>query len=111
MNTVSIVGKLIRKQETGKVTYLTIASRTSRETEFISVTSFQTDFISKYFPEGKWIGIRGHIHINKVNDQYITEIISDDLFFIGDKTENNTADNGRADEETLPDWSEFEQLP
>ena len=111
MNVVTLTGKIIRKQEMGKVTYLTIACRASQETEFISITSFQTEFISKYFPIGKWIGIRGHIHINKVGEQYKTEIISDDLFFIGDKTENNTADNGRADEEPLPDWSEFEQLP
>lgn len=108
MNVVTLTGKIIRKQETGKVTYLTIACRASQETEFISITSFQTEFISKYFPVGKWIGIRGHIHINKVKEEYKTEIISDDLFFIGDKTENNTADIGRADEETLPDWSEFE---
>lgn len=106
MNIVTITGKIIRKQETGKVTYLTIACRTSRETEFISITSFQTDFISKYFPVGKWIGVRGHIHINKVNDQYITEIISDDLFFIGDKPETDVADYGRENEEFFQAWSE-----
>lgn len=111
MNIVNLVGKIIRKQETGKVTYLTIACRASKETEFISITSFQTEFISKYFPIGKWIGVRGHIHINKVKDQYITEIISDDLFFVGDKTENNTADSGRDNHEDLPNWDEFEQLP
>lgn len=106
MNTVNLVGKIIRKQETGKVTYITIACRASKETEFISITSFQTDFISKYFPVGKWIGVRGHIHINKVNDQYITEIISDDLFFIGDKPESEPASNGRAEAEFFQAWSE-----
>ena len=111
MNIVNLVGKIIRKQETGKVTYLTIACRASRETEFISITSFQTEFISKYFQIGKWIGVRGHIHINKVKDQYITEIISDDLFFVGDKTENDIANNGRDNSDDLPSWDEFEQLP
>ena len=108
MNTVTIVGKIIRKQETGKVTYLTIASRTSRETEFISVTSFQTEFISKYFPEGKWIGITGHIHINKINDSYITEIISDNIFFVGDKTEITFDDMTKADSDNLPSKDEFD---
>lgn len=110
MNTVNLVGKIIRKQETGKVTYITIACRASKETEFISITSFQTDFISKYFPVGKWIGVRGHIHINKVNDQYITEIISDDLFFIGDKTESEPASYGRENNQSLLTWDDFEQL-
>lgn len=106
MNVVTLTGKIIRKQETGKVTYLTIACRASQETEFISITSFQTEFISKYFPIGKWIGIRGHIHINKVKEEYKTEIISDDLFFIGDKTETDTADKGRAEDEFFQAWSE-----
>ena len=110
MNTVNLVGKIIRKQETGKVTYITIACRASKETEFISITSFQTDFILKYFPVGKWIGIRGHIHINKVNEQYITEIISDDLFFIGDKTETEPASNGRENNQGLITWDDLEQL-
>lgn len=111
MNTVNLVGKIIRKKETGKVTYIIIACRASKETEFISITSFQTDFISKYFPVGKWIGVRGHIHINKVNDQYITEIISDDLFFIGDKTESDPASNGRENTQGLITWDDLEQLP
>ena len=111
MNTVNLVGKIIRKQETGKVTYITIACRASKETEFISITSFQTDFISKYFPVGKWIGIRGHIHINKVNDQYTTEIISDDLFFIGDKPESEPASIGRENTQDKLSWDDFEQLP
>ena len=110
MNTVNLAGKIIRKQETGKVTYITIACRASKETEFISITSFQTDFISKYFPVGKWIGVRGHIHINKVNDQYTTEIISDDLFFIGDKPELEPASIGRENTQNELSWDDFEQL-
>lgn len=87
MNKVTLVGKIIRKKETGKVTYLTLACRNSKETEFIPVTAFQTDFIQKHFPENKWIGIEGRIHINKIEDRYVTEIIASDLFFVGDKSE------------------------
>lgn len=110
MNVVTLTGKIIRKQEMGKVTYITIACRASQETEFISITSFQTEFISKYFPVGKWIGIRGHIHINKVKEEYKTEIISDDLFFIGDKPESEPASNGRENNQSLLTWDDFEQL-
>lgn len=113
MNIVNLVGKIIRKQETGKVTYITIACRASKETEFISITSFQTDFISKYFPVGKWIGVRGHIHINKKDKKYITEIISDDIFFVGDKTETEVSFDNMivADDDTLPNLDDFELLP
>lgn len=92
MNKVTIVGKIIRKKETGKVTYLTIACRNSKETEFIPVTAFQTNFIQKHFPENKWIGIEGRIHINKIEDRYVTEIIASDLFFVGDKQETMAQD-------------------
>lgn len=93
MNNVSLVGKIIRKNEMSNVTYLTIAVKTAKkDTEYISVTVFQTDFVKQYFPENKWIGILGHIHINKHNDKYSTEIIADDLYFVGDKTQVSADD-------------------
>lgn len=96
MQTVILAGKIIRKRDFDKVSYITIACKEGKaETEFIPVTIFQTDFLTKYFTEGKWIGIRGHIHINKHNNEYATEIIADDLFFIGDKTqEKQTPSDG-----------------
>lgn len=103
MQTVILVGKIIRKRDFDKVTYITIACKEGKaETEFIPVTVFQTDFLNKFFHEGKWIGIRGHIHINKHNNEYVTEIIADDLFFIGDKPQENQGKN---------DFMSFEDLP
>ena len=86
MQNVSIVGKIIRKWEGEKVAYITIACKQSKDVvEFIPVTVFQTDFLKQYFPEKKWIGITGHIHVNEREGKYFTEIIADDLHFVGDK--------------------------
>lgn len=88
MNTVNLCGKIVRIKEMPKVTYVTIAIKGSRNvTEFVPVTIFQTDFFSKYFQEKKWIGILGHIHVNNESHGYSTEIIADNIYFVGDKVQ------------------------
>ena len=89
MNIVNLCGKIIRINDKGKVIFVKLAVRNGRaDTEFISVAVFQTEFFKKYFCEGKWIGIRGHIHISGKERDYSVEIIADDLYFIGDKQTN-----------------------
>lgn len=86
MNQVNLCGKIIRIHEKGKVTFVKLAIRSGRsDTEFIPVTVFQTEFFKKYFHPGKWLGVRGHIHVTGEEHGYTTEIIADDLYFIGDK--------------------------
>lgn len=91
MNKVILAGKIIRETRNDKVTYATIMCRSRKEYEYISVTIFNTDFYNKYFRKDKWILIEGHIHINKHNETYTTEIIVDDISFIGDATEIDLA--------------------
>lgn len=87
MQNVTIIGKIIRQWDSEKVSYITIACKEGRDNiEFIPVTVFQTEFLKKHFHKGKWIGVKAHIHVNKRGNEYITEIISDDLYFVGDKT-------------------------
>lgn len=86
MQNVTIIGKIIRQWDGDKVSYITIACKEGRDNiEFIPVTVFQTDFLKTHFYKGKWIGVKAHIHVNKRGNDYITEIISDDLYFVGDK--------------------------
>ena len=86
MNTVNLCGKIVRIKEMPKVTYVTIAIRGGKgATEFVPVTVFQTEFFSKYFEEKKWIGILGHIHVNNESHGYSTEVIADNIYFVGDK--------------------------
>lgn len=89
MNEVIIAGKIVREKRLDKVTYCTICARTGKEYEYITVVIFSTDFYNKYFYNNKWILVRGHIHINQKDKEYATEIIADDISFIGNPTESD----------------------
>lgn len=90
MNKVIITGKIIRETRKDNVTFITIMARSRKEYEYISVIIFNNEFYNKYFRKDKWITIEGHIHINEHNNTYSTEIVADDIFFVGDPTEMDT---------------------
>lgn len=83
MNTVNICGKIQNIKEFDKVIYLTVHCKDSRNNEFLDVTIFDKTFFNRYFIQGMWIGILGHLHKNKYKD-YKQEIIADSLYFVGD---------------------------
>lgn len=89
MNNVTIVGKIQRMTLLEKVVYITVCSCRRGEYEYIPVTVFQVDFFKRNFYEGKWIAIEGHLHINKQNEKYITEVIADNISFCGTLTETD----------------------
>jgi len=90
MNEVILAGKIIREKRLDKVTYCTICVRTGKEYEYITVVIFNNQFYNKYWYNGKWIMVRGHIHINQKDNVYETEIVADELSFIGDPSEADT---------------------
>lgn len=87
MNKAIITGKITNVKVLDKVIYATICARTEKEYEFIPVTIFNIDFFKRYFHIGKWISIVGHVHTNKHNNEYKTEIIVDEMHFVGDASE------------------------
>ncbi len=91
MNKVIITGKIIRETRTDNVTYTTIMCRSRKAYEYITVTIFNNEFYNKYFRKDKWISIEGHIHINQYEKAYNTEIVADNIFFVGDATETDIA--------------------
>ena len=90
MNKVIISGKITDVKAFDKVIYVKICTRTGKEFEFIPATIFNTEFFKRYFYIGKWISIEGHVHVNKHNDEYSTEIIVDEMHFAGDANELDT---------------------
>lgn len=93
MNTLTIVGKIqrINRAESGKMCFITVMEkRTVDETNFIDCVCFSPEFINKHFEKGKWIGIIGHLHTSKYNDNYKTDVIIDSINFVGDKPMDNT---------------------
>ena len=99
MNLFEIVGTIQRVNIQEKNAFITILAKDGpNDAEFISVTSFQPDFCRKYLDEkNKPIAVRGHIHINKHNEEYTTELIADKFYFIGAKNQNGTT-NAAADD-------------
>lgn len=89
MNKVIITGKIKRITILDKVIYATVTTYKKGEYEYIPVTIFSVEFFKKHFYEGKWVSIEGHIHVNKQNEKYITEIIADDILYCGEKTETD----------------------
>lgn len=90
MNKVIISGKITDVKPFDRVIYVKICTRTGKEYEFIPATIFNTEFFKRYFYVGKWITIEGHVHVNKHEDKYTTEIIVDEMHFSGDANEIDT---------------------
>lgn len=86
MNNFNILGKIQRVNisKTQKNAFVTILVKPNKDTaEFITVTSFNPLFVAKYLRKDKWIACTGHIHINKFDDKYTTELIVDNFYFVG----------------------------
>lgn len=63
-----------------------------RKADFLTIVSWrqQAEFVCRYFSKGKAIGVEGSIQVRDYTDKegskrYATEIISDRLFFVGEK--------------------------
>lgn len=91
------------------------------EADFPSCTAFgkNCEFIQKYFKKGDLIGITGHIQTSNYTNKegikvYTTDVIIDEVEFVGGKSNNNTETNpivndgfinvpeGSPEEEDLP---------
>lgn len=108
MNIVNLVGRIQEIYIKNKVCYIKIGVRQSRDIiEWISVTSFSTDFIQRNFCKGKWIGITGHIHINLHNGNYETEIIADNIYFVGNRTDTENQSNNLTTNNAQPSWEDL----
>lgn len=92
MNIVNLCGKIHKIKRFERVTYVTLHCKDGRNNEFLDVTIFNSTFFDRYFCEGMWIGICGHIHKNKDRD-FKQEIIAENLMFVGDVPDTNGYQN------------------
>ena len=84
-----------------------------RGTDFINVVAWRNtaEHICKYFTKGKMIIVSGRLSVRKYTDnegktRYITEVVADSVYFAGDKSTANTAQNNAP--QTAND--EFEEI-
>lgn len=109
MNSVSIVGRMVRNAETKytsgekplAITSFTVAvdrvGGKEKAADFINCKAFgkTAEFVEKYFPKGKSIGLVGRIQTGSYKDKddrtvYTTEVIAEKVEFVGSKNDGES---------------------
>lgn len=127
MNNVVLVGRLTRDPEL-RTTPNGIATcqislavnglpnqNGERTTDFINVQVWrrQAENVSKYCTKGSQVGVVGRIHTRSydANDgtkRYVTEVVADNITFLGSKSGNSTNSNGGF-VDAMPDYNTVSQ--
>ena len=127
MNNVVLVGRLTRDPEL-RTTPNGIATcqislavnglpnqNGERTTDFINVQVWrrQAENVSKYCTKGSQVGVVGRIHTRSydANDgtkRYVTEVVADNITFLGSKSGNSTSSNGGF-VDAMPDYNTVSQ--
>ncbi len=82
-----------------------------KKADFLSIVAWrqQGEFVKKYFFKGKAIGVEGSIQNRDYTDRdgnkrYVTEIIADRVFFVGDKSGGQSGDTAAVTAPQLPTY-------
>ena len=82
-----------------------------RKADFINIVTWrqQAEFVCRYFHKGDAIGIEGTIQTRTYDDKngvkhYITEIVAEQVFFVGGKSSNQNTNS-------VPVTNEFNNTP
>lgn len=137
MNKVFLMGRLtadpeLRQTPTGvAVTSFTIAvdrrfsKDGQRQSDFIRCTAWrqQSEFICKYFRKGSMICVIGNIQTRSWDSadgkkQYATDVVVDEVYFTGSKSETGTAGAGgnsysqpsQPQQGAVPDFDSFDAM-
>lgn len=72
----------------------------TRKADFINCVSFgkTAELLKNFFHKGSWIGVCGSVQTRSFQRQdgstaYVTEIIADEVYFVGNRTESQTTQN------------------
>ena len=125
MNKVILMGRLTKDPEVRytqanntQVTSFTLAvnrrftKEGEQQADFINCIAWSktAEFVSKYFKKGQQVAVIGRIQVRNYEDDkgtkhYITEIIAEEVYFAGDKKEDNNT------ETTINEFIENDDLP
>ncbi len=113
MNNVVLVGRLVRDPDvrynpngTGVARFTVACDRRFKregqpEADFISCVAFgkTAEFMEKYFAKGRLIGLQGSIQTGSYTNKdgqkvYTTDVVVDNVEFVGSRGENGGAQNG-----------------
>lgn len=121
MNKWEGVGRLTKEPEVKQTAKTTITNFTvaidrrfkesdgTRKADFINCVCFgkTAELVKNFFHKGSWIGTVGSIQTRSYEKDgrtvYVTEAIIDEVYFVGNKTESQTAQNASQVAPNLPD--------
>lgn len=96
---------------------------TKDTTDFINVVSWdkQAELLSRYVKKGDQVCVRGYLTVrqwtdNQNNKRYATEVIADEVSFVGNKESSDTPKNNAPTQPYMPTGytsnnQNFEQIP
>ena len=122
MNKVFLIGRLTRDPElryTGNNTPVATFSlavdrgfsnqQGEREADFINIVVWrkQAENVKNYLSQGSQVAIDGRIQTRSYDDKdgqkrYVTEVVADNVEFLGSKNSSNNSSNGSHNEEPTP---------
>ena len=122
MNKVFLIGRLTRDPElrytgnnTPVATFSLAVNRNfsnqqgEREADFINIVVWrkQAENVKNYLSQGSQVAIDGRIQTRRYDDKdgqkrYVTEVVADNVEFLGSKNSSNNSSNGSHNEEPTP---------
>ncbi len=131
MNKVFLIGRLTRDPElryTGSnipvATFSIAVNRNysnqqgEREADFINIVVWrkQAENVKNYLTQGSQVAIDGRIQTRSYDDnngqkRYVTEVVADNVEFLGSKNSSNNSNNGNASNNAGPSPYDFGEAP
>ena len=122
MNKVFLIGRLTRDPElrytgnnTAVATFSLAVNRNfsnqqgEREADFINIVVWrkQAENVKNYLSQGSQVAVDGRIQTRSYDDnngqkRYVTEVVADNVEFLGSKNSSNNSSNGSHNEEPTP---------
>lgn len=123
LNSVSLCGRVgqdIELKSTPNGKYVTTFSlavdrdfSANGETDWVSVVAWDktAEFVKKYFPKGRMMIVNGRLQTRSWETQdgkkrSVTEVVANNVYFAGDKTERANTTESPADSSINPEWFE-----
>ena len=122
MNKVFLIGRLTRDPElrytgnnTAVATFSIAVNRNfanaqgEREADFFNITVWrkQAENVKNYLSQGSQVAVEGRLQTRNYEDKdgqkrYVTEVVADNVEFLGSKNSSNNSSNGSNNEEPTP---------
>ena len=113
MNKIILVGRLARDPEyrqstsgIGMTTFTVAATRNFKnkdgnyDADFLPCVCYRqtAEFVNRYFKKGNLISVEGRVQVRNYDDnngqkRYVTEVIADNVEFLGSKASSNNSNN------------------